>query len=328
MSISLRKKNHIDICLESDVQSSLTNGFEQFRLIHNACPEKDFETFPISTTFLNHTISAPILISSMTGGTERAEMINHHLALAAEELNLPFALGSQRVFVDKGKLDDLQAIRRDAPTIPVLANIGAVQLNFGYGKDSLLQIVDSVEAEALILHFNPLQEILQPNGDTNFAGLLPKIEAICRNFPVPIVAKEVGNGFSLETARQFAEAGIEWIDVAGAGGTSWAKVESLAAGQQLSGDVTAVFEDWGIPTADCIASIHQALPEMNLIASGGIRNGVEIRKACLMGAKICGLALPLLKPALKSSQAVKEVLENLIFQYRTAAFLSTGIEKI
>ena len=328
MSIRSRKKNHLDICLDSDVQSEMTNGFENFRLIHEACPEKDFESFQIGSTFLDHNISAPILISSMTGGTETSQKINHHLAVAAETLGIPFALGSQRVFIDREELHLLAGIRQDAPSVPILANVGAVQLNYDFTRETLLRIVDSIEADGLILHFNPLQEVLQPQGNTRFSGLLSRIEKCIHDFPVPIIAKEVGNGFSVETARKIHATGINWIDVAGAGGTSWAKVESLANKQTLSAETTSVFNDWGIPTAECLVTIHEAIPELNLIASGGIRSGIEMRKACLLGADLCGVALPLLKPALESPQAVIQVLENYIFQYRVACFVSSGIERI
>ena len=328
MSIRSRKENHLNACLNSDVQSEISNGFENYRLINESCPEEDFSALNFETDFLNHKISFPLMISSMTGGTDQSEQINRNLARAAQAMNLPFALGSQRIYLVNQKLETLKYIREEAPDIPILANIGAVQLNYGWTKNELLKLVDSVNANALILHFNPLQEVFQPEGNTDFRGLIDKIKELCADFPVPIVAKEVGFGISVSTAAKMADAGIRWIDIAGAGGTSWAKIEALSAGQKIPAETIAPFGGWGIPTAVCIDQIHQKMPEINLIASGGIRNGIEMRKACLLGAKLCGIAIPLLRSALENTEAVITVLERYIFQYRAAVFTSSAVEKI
>ncbi len=225
-------------------------------------------------------------------------------------------------------MDQLNQIRRYAPNVPVLANIGAIQLNDDFALDDLQRIIDSVAADALILHFNPLQEVFQTAGDTDFAGLLAKIETACRKLTVPVIAKEVGFGFSVETARLLAAAGISWLDVAGAGGTSWVKVEQYADETGMPEENYPPFYDWGIPTALCIESIKREIPAIKLIASGGIRNGVEMRKALLLGASLCGMALPFLKPATESVEKVIEVIDRMNFQYRAACFVSDGIERI
>lgn len=328
MSISDRKNDHIEVCLREDVRSRVSNGFEKYRLIHNALPEADFDAFPIGTTFLGKMIDAPFLISSMTGGTECGEKINRVLLAAAAELRLPFAIGSQRIYLESsGK--ELSGLRKTAPEIPVLANLGAVQLNYGYTRDHCLRAVEMLEADALILHLNPLQELLQIGGDVNFSGLLKKIEALCGDFPVPVIVKEVGWGIQAETAKQLTDAGISMIDVAGAGGTSWSEVESHVSGSDRVRQMAAPFADWGIPTAECVVSIHERYPEIRLIASGGIMNGVDAAKAVMLGAELCGMAGRLLRPAAeKDAEAVAGEIRMIITQYKIARFLSCGIEKI
>lgn len=326
MSIAARKNNHIDICLNGDVQSRLLNGFEKYRLIHNALPETDFNTFSTEIDFLGKKISAPLLISSMTGGTEQGEQININLVKAAAKLNLPFAIGSQRIYLSDPDLK-IYPYRKLAPNIPVLANVGAVQMNYGFRKDDFLRAVDMIEADALILHLNPLQELIQLNGDTNFSGLLKKIDQLCSDFPVPVIVKEVGFGISCDAAKKLWEAGVSMIDVAGAGGTSWSRVESLIYGQSDVLSVSEPFDDWGIPTAECIQRIHALDSSIPLIASGGITNGVEAAKAVYLGASIVGMAAKLLPAAVKNSDAVYYELKQVILQHKIAMFISSGIEK-
>ena len=328
MSISDRKNDHIEVCLREDVRSRAGSGFEKYRLIHNALPEADFETFPTGTTFLGKSISAPFLISSMTGGTAYGEKINRALLGAAAELGLPFAIGSQRIYLeDAGKT--LSGFRASAPGIPLLANLGAVQLNYGYTRDHCLRAVDMLEADALILHLNPLQELLQEGGDVNFSGLLEKIGNLCSDFPVPVIVKEVGWGIWAETAKQLTDAGVSMIDVAGAGGTSWSEVESRVSGSERAEKLAAPFAEWGIPTAECLTSIREKYPEIRLIASGGIMTGVDAAKAVMLGAEICGMAARLLPAAAGGeAEAVASELRLIIEQYKIARFLSCGIEKI
>ena len=328
MTIAERKNNHIDICLNGDVRSKVGNGFEKYRLIHNAAPEADFHQFNIETVFLGKKISAPFMISSMTGGTKHGEQINRNLIEAAAEIGLPFAIGSQRIYLANNDFPKVP-FRKIAPDIPILANVGAVQLNFGFTRDQFLRAVDMLEADALILHLNPLQELIQTDGNCDFSGLLDKIADLCSGFPVPVVIKEVGWGINPELAGRLADCGAAMIDVAGAGGTSWSQVESLINGSRDSMELAQPFADWGIPTAECISSIHEKYPDIPLIASGGIMNGVEAAKGVWLGAKVCGMAARLLPAAADGTAAdVCDVLRCVISQYKIARFLSCGIEKI
>lgn len=326
MSITLRKNSHIDICLRKDIHSKLSNGFEYYRLLHNPLPETDFEKFSTESQFLGKKISSPIMISSMTGGTEDGEQINRRLIEAASELNVPFAIGSQRIYIAE-KRKPVFAYREIAPNIPILANLGAVQMNYGFTRDDYLRAVEMIGADALILHLNPLQELIQKNGDTNFSGLLKKIELLCHNFPVPVIVKEVGWGIQATTAKRLIDAGVSFIDVAGAGGTSWSRVESFIHDDDIIQKITEPFDDWGIPTAECIDMIHEQYPEIELIASGGIQNGLDAAKAVRLGAKIVGLAARILPAAAKNTEAVKEELKLIMHQYKIAMFLSSGISK-
>ncbi len=327
MSIVSRKNDHITVCLTQNVQSDRTNGFEKYRLIHNALPEIDFENVTTETEFIGKKIAAPILFSSMTGGTENGNRINRSLLEAAENLQIPFAFGSLRILIEEKLQRTFENPRKIAPTIPILANIGAVQLNYGFSRDQCLEAVEIVEGDGLILHLNPLQEVLQSSGNPDFSKLLEKIEKLCSDFPVPIIIKEVGWGISVSTARKLSDAGIDMIDVAGAGGTSWAKVEKEVAGNEEIAVLAMPFYDWGIQTAQCVEQIHREVPEIKLIASGGITNGVEVWKALLLGAELAGIARPLLEPALKGSEAVQEIAAGIIKQLRIAKFLSDTIVK-
>ena len=328
MSISDRKNSHIEVCLREDVRSRVCSGFEKYRLIHNALPEADFDSFPIGTAFLGKQISAPFLISSMTGGTEYGEKINRALLGAAAELNLPFAIGSQRIYLE-GTGKELLSLRKSAPGIPLLANLGAVQLNYGYTRDHCLRAVEMLGADALILHLNPLQELMQTGGNVDFSGLLEKIEKLCGNFPVPVIVKEVGWGIGAEAAKKLTEAGVSMIDVAGAGGTSWSEVESRINGRDFMRNLAVPFADWGIPTAECLTSIHECCPEIRMIASGGIMDGVDGAKAILLGAELFGMAGRLLRSAAEGDpEAVSAEIRMIIHQYKIARFLSCGIEKI
>jgi isopentenyl-diphosphate delta-isomerase len=260
----------------------------------------------------------------MTGGTEPAGIINRRLAEVAQEYKLAMGVGSVRVAVEKPQVANTFAVRKYAPDILLFANLGAVQLNYDYGIDECLRIIDLVEADALILHINPLQEFIQPRGDTNFHGLLDKISNLCKNLPVPVIAKEVGNGISATMAEKLIAVGVQAIDVAGAGGTSWAMVESERAETVLQRRLGQTFGDWGIPTADCIASIREHDPNVPLIASGGLRNGLDVAKAIALGADIAGLAMPFLKAAAVSEAAVVELTEVLIAEITTVLFCTAN----
>ncbi len=324
---SKRKSDHLSINLERDVRSGLSAGFEQFRFMHEALPELDLSDLDTGVEFFGRSLNAPILISSMTGGTADAEPINRALAEAAQATRIAMGVGSQRVALESPELNESFKIRKYAPDILLFANLGAVQLNYGYDLTQCQEAVAMIEADALILHLNALQEALQPEGDTRFKGLLAKIEGICRQIDVPVIAKEVGWGFSVSTAQRLADAGIAAIDVAGAGGTSWSQVEMHRAGSAAQATLAAEFIDWGLPTADVLRSLHQALPTLPLIASGGLRNGMDLAKSIALGARLGGMAGPFLKAATKSSEAVVELIHQLSQTLQIAMF-STGSKRL
>jgi isopentenyl-diphosphate delta-isomerase len=318
-----RKDDHIRINLEEQVQfPNLTTGLERYRFMHQALPELDFAQVSTQTTLFGRTLNSPILISSMTGGTEQAQNINRLLAAAAQEARIAMGLGSLRAALEDPSLIVTYDVRPIAPDILLFANLGAVQLNYGYGVDQCRRAVDLVRADALILHFNPLQEAVQPEGDGNFSGLLKKVEGICRQLGVPVIAKEVGWGFSPLAARQLAEAGVAAIDVAGAGGTSWSEVEYHRAPSAQHASVARAFADWGISTVDSIRYVREAAPELSIIASGGLRDGVDIAKCIALGAELGGIAAPFLKAAAESLDAVRHLIWELSTQVRIAMFVS------
>jgi isopentenyl-diphosphate delta-isomerase len=322
METDARKSRHLDICLEEDVASRLDAGFSAVRLQHEALPEFALADVDCSARFLHFMLRAPLVISSMTGGTKRARDINRRLAAAAEAAGIALGLGSGRAALEDAQLGQTYAVRDVAPTIPLFANLGAVQLNYGVSVDDARRLVDMHGASALYLHFNPLQEALQLHGDTNFRDLLPKIARLCTALEVPVFAKGVGSGLAVKTALRLLEAGIVAIDVAGAGGTSWALVEGRRTGDATRERIAEAFGDWGQATARATAEMRRALPAVPLIASGGIRNGVEIAKAIALGADLCGIALPFLEAANESEQAVHALIGELVTALRIAQFAS------
>jgi isopentenyl-diphosphate delta-isomerase len=318
-----RKDDHLRINLEEQVQfPCLTNGLERYRFMHQAVPELDLAQVNAKTTLFGKCLQSPLLISSMTGGTERAQNINRTLAQAAQEAGIAMGLGSQRAAIEDPALAVTYDVRAVAPDILLFANLGAVQLNYGYGIDQCRRAVDLIEADALILHFNALQEAVQPEGEGNFSGLLGKVEAVCRQLRVPVIAKEVGWGFSPHSARRLAEAGVAAIDVAGAGGTSWTEVEYYRAPAARHANVARAFADWGIPTADSIRYVVEAVPGLPVIASGGLRDGIDIAKCIALGAEIGGMAGPFLKAADRSIDAVRQLIWELSTQIQIAMFVS------
>lgn len=321
--IENRKAEHIRINLEENVDfPHLTTGLERYRFLHQAMPELDLKAIDSTVTLFGKRLSAPILISSMTGGTDIAHRINRHLAEAAQVHGIAMGLGSQRAAVVDSSLAYSYQIRDLAPDILLFANVGAVQLNYGFGIDQCRQAVEMVNADALILHFNVLQEAVQPEGDVNFSGLLQKVEKVCRLVGVPIIAKEVGWGFSERDVRALANAGVAAVDVAGAGGTSWSEVEYHRAPTAFHARVARSFADWGIPTADAILYAKEAAPKLPIIASGGLRDGIDIAKCVALGALIGGLAGPFLKAADHSSEAVDQLIRELTAQVRIAMLCS------
>lgn len=321
MDHKARKADHIRINLEEDVQfPRLTTGLERYRLVHQALPELDLAAVDTCSPLLGKTLAAPLLISSMTGGVEQAERINRNLAAGAQARGIAMGLGSQRAGLEIAATVSSFQVRRDAPDILLLANLGAVQLNKGYGVEQCRRAVAMIEADALILHVNPLQEVLQADGDWNWSGLLAKIEAVCRGVGAPVVIKEVGWGISASLARRLAEAGVAAIDVAGAGGTSWSEVEYHRAPSERLRRLARTFADWGIPTAESLTAVGQATPQLPRIASGGIRDGIDVAKCLALGASAAGLASPFLKAAVHSVEAVVAVIDALAEELRIAMF--------
>jgi len=320
-----RKADHIRINLEEDVQfPRLTTGLERYRLVHQALPELDLAAVDISSGLLGKTLAAPLLISSMTGGVEQAERINRNLAAGAQARGIAMGLGSQRAGLEIAATVRSFQVRRDAPDILLLANLGAVQLNKGYSVEHCRRAVAMIEADALILHLNALQEVLQADGDWNWSGLLAKIEEVCRDVGVPVVIKEVGWGISASLARRLADAGVAAIDVAGAGGTSWGEVEYHRAPNERLRRLARTFADWGIPTAESLAAVGQAAPHLPRIASGGIRDGIDVAKCLALGASAAGLASPFLKAAVHSVEAVVDVIDALAEELRIAMFCASA----
>ncbi|NCS07545.1 MAG: type 2 isopentenyl-diphosphate Delta-isomerase [Microcystis aeruginosa G13-07] len=319
--IENRKSEHLRVCIEEDVEfQQLTSGLEKYRFTHCCLPELDRSDIELGTNFLGKSLKAPILISSMTGGTELAHLVNTRLATVAQRYGLAMGVGSQRIALEQPELAPTFAVRSLAPDILLLANLGAVQLNYGCGLEECLKLVELLEADALILHLNPLQEWVQSGGDSNFKGLLAKIEQICAQLPVPVIAKEVGNGISAPMAEKLIEAGVAAIDVAGAGGTSWAKVESQRAKDNRQRHLGQVFADWGLPTAECITAIRTLNSTIPLIASGGLKNGLDLAKSIALGADLGGLARPFLIAAIESEAAVDELVKFLIAEIEIVLF--------
>jgi isopentenyl-diphosphate delta-isomerase len=308
--IDQRKSDHIKINLEQDVRSALTTGLENYRFVHEALPELDLNRIDTTLSLFGKKLNSPILISSMTGGTEEAGEINQRLAEAAQEVGVAMGVGSQRAAIEHPIQTPTFAIaRKVAPDILLFANLGAVQLNYGYGIDQCRKAVDMIQADALILHLNPVQEAVQDAGDTNFAGLAKKIEEICRKIEVPVIAKEVGWGISERTAKLLADCGISAIDVAGAGGTSWSQVEMHRAPDEFTRQLAASFVGWGIPTAESILNVKRAVPDTLIFASGGIKDGLDIAKCIALGATLGGMAGQFLKAAAVSTEKVVEMMK-------------------
>ena len=322
--IDQRKADHIKINLEQDVRSALTTGLEHYRFIHEALPELDLETVDTTLSLFGKKLNAPILISSMTGGTEEAGEINRRLAEAAQECGVAMGVGSQRAALEDPKQIPTYAIaRKVAPDILLFANLGTVQLNYGYTIDHCRRAVDMLHADALILHLNPLQEAVQAGGDTNFAGLARKIETVCKKLEVPVIVKEVGWGISERTAKILAECGVAAIDVAGAGGTSWSQVEMHRAPDEFTRQLAATFVGWGIPTAESIFNVKKASPVMSIFASGGLKDGLDIAKCIALGATLGGMAGQFLKAAAISTKKTIELIKLTKKQIEVTMF-ATG----
>lgn len=317
--INQRKLDHINIVSDDAAIDRKQYYFDRIRLTHRALPELNLADVDPSTKFLDKDLSFPLLISSMTGGTDDELIkINKNLAAAAEAEGVALAVGSQRVFLSDDAARESFELRRHAPTTVLLGNLGAVQLNYNVGFADCEAAVQVLDADGLYLHLNPLQEAVQPEGDTDFSELRNKIAVIVKSLKKPVIIKEVGAGVSPEDVEHLLAAGIKHIDVAGTGGTSWSMVESRRSEDPELGEL---FADWGIPTPLALRQMKPYRHEINVIASGGVRNGIDMAKAMILGASLCGMARPFLDPARESADAVRAVIRKLKREFVTAMFL-------
>ena len=327
-AINKRKSEHIEICLQEDVKGKqISTGLEKYKFIHCALPELDFKDVSLSTIFLNHELNAPFMISSMTGGTEIAGKINKNLATVAQEKGWAMGLGSTRAALESEAYAHTFQLRKYAPTIPIFANLGAVQLNAGYDLDACKRIISLTEADGLIFHLNGIQEIMQTDGDTNFKGLIQKIGQIAQQLDVPIGVKEVGWGIDGTLAKALFDVGVAFVDVAGAGGTSWSQVEKFRSDQIVKRLAAEAFTDWGIPTAECLVTARQKNRNELLIASGGIQTGVDAAKAIALGANLVGFGRSILHAATESVEALRTTFEKIELEMRLVMF-GIGVSSI
>lgn len=317
-AITQRKQDHIDYLLQDPQIERANAGFDQIQLMHRALPQLDFDQLDSSSSLFGKHLDFPLLISSMTGGAaDNLTYINRHLAQAAEANQVALAVGSQRAMIQDPQARKSFDLRRFAPSVPLLANLGAVQLNTGFGIDQARAAVEILEADALILHLNPLQELIQPEGDRNFAQLAEKIHQLVDQLTVPVVLKEVGSGLSPADIELGIAAGVRYFDLAGRGGTSWSRIESHRANHDLG----QLFQDWGLTTPQALRLARPYQSQASFFASGGIRNGIDMVKSVIMGGCVCGIAAPLLRPALESSEAVTAEVQRFKQEFQLAQFL-------
>jgi isopentenyl-diphosphate delta-isomerase len=313
-----RKKQHLEICLDAEaVTGPLGTGLDRYRFIHNALPELDFDAIDCAVDFMGHKLKAPILISSMTGGFAEARKINRNLAGAAQRLGLAMGVGSQRVALEEPSVAVSFQVRDIAPDILLFANLGAVQLNYGYTIEHCRRAVAMIGADGLILHLNVLQEAAQPEGNRNFKGLLARIAEVCQQAEFPVLVKEIGSGISADVAVRLRNAGVSAIDIAGRGGTSWYTVEAHRIASR-GREAKSTFAAWGIPTDEALVQVRRVVPALPLIASGGIRSGLDVAKCIALGADVSAMGQPLLASALESADKVVEFLGGIIAELKIA----------
>jgi isopentenyl-diphosphate Delta-isomerase len=319
-----RKADHIRINTDEDVSAKgITTGFEEYRFIPRALPEIDLETVDLSQEFFGHELGAPLFISCMTGGIPEAERINRTLAEVAQEFRLPLGLGSARVLLEHPDVLHTFNVRPQAPDVPILVNLGAVQLNRGVGVHECRRLIDLIQADVLVLHLNALQEALQPEGDTCFGGLLNRITSLCHDIDVPVIVKEVGWGISPDIVTLLLDAGVSAVDVAGAGGTSWSEVERHRMQDPVRRRMASAFADWGLPTSEALlGAVEAAMPYpcARVLASGGIRDGMDAAKALALGADLVGMAGPFLRAAVDGRDSVQDLAEEVLGVIRTVMF--------
>ena len=311
--------HHIEACLRPESQyAGVSSGLSDIPWPYRALPERDLDSVDLGVTFLGKRLAAPVLIGAMTGGAERAARINANLARAAQRLGIGMMLGSQRIMLERPEVAPTFQVRGLAPDILLLGNLGAAQFGLGYGVGEASRAVQEVGADALAIHVNPLQEALQAGGDTRWQGLIARLAEVVPALPFPVVLKEVGHGLDARTVRAVAGVGFAALDVAGAGGTSWARVEQLVRyGQVRSPELCEL----GVPTAQALRDARSAAPSTPLIASGGIRTGLDAARALSLGAGVVAVARPLLEPALESAEAAEAWLSNFIHELRVSLFV-------
>ena len=323
--IRKRKKEGIDIPLKEKVQGKENSTlFEDVLLMHNALPEINYDQIDLTTTFLNKKFSAPLIIDSMTGGTDEAFIINKRLGKIAENYGIGMGLGSQRAGLRSDKLVESYSVARTvAPNAFLIANIGGAQLAEGLSKVDVLRIIKMIDADALAIHLNPLQELIQPEGEPRFSGILNKISDIIHEIEVPVIVKEVGSGISPHVATRLQEIGTSSINIAGSGGTSWAGIEKIRAdnvNNYIKSNLGELFWDWGIPTALSVILVSKAV-NIPIISSGGLRNGLEIAKSLILGARMCAMAFPFLRKASESESGLEDFTQLILAQLKSAMFL-------
>ena len=326
-----RKADHIRICLDQKAQAKkITTGFEDLRFVHRALPEIDKHKIELPTTFLGHRFSAPLFVGAMTGGTPKSARINAAIAEAVEKLNLGMGVGSQRAAIEDKKLEETYSItRKKAPNAFLVANIGGVQLVHGYGLKEVKNAVEMIDADAVAIHLNALQEAIQPEGQTNFNGVLAKIGEIAGEIEKPVIVKETGSGISAEEAKKLEAAGVKALDIGGAGGTSFAAVEYYRAEGEGKAHQSALgesFWDWGIPTVVSLVETIRSV-DIPIIASGGVRCGTDAAKALALNADLASVTQPVLEAAVKGSAEVERLLSSITEEVRNVMFL-VGADKV
>lgn len=323
VNIAARKDAHLRVCLEEAVEPGVSGGFERYRLAYRALPELRLDDVDLSTTLAGRRLRAPLVVGAMTGGTPEAGRLNRTLARAAQRVGVGFALGSGRVVLEHPETVDTFAVRDVAPDVLLFANLGAVQLNLGVTVGDAERLCELLDADALNVHLNPLQEAIQPEGDTDFSGLAARVGQLASALARPVFVKEVGAGIGPETAKLLAGLPIAGVETAGVGGTSWAKVEALRAGGDRQAELAGLaLAGLGIPTAESVVACREAMPRRPVIASGGLRTAVEMATALALGADAVATALPLLKAAAHGEEVVVELLEHYVHTLRILCFVT------
>lgn len=324
----VRKDQHIEICRSQDVESSQRfTGLEMVRFIPDALPELNEEDLDTKVNFLGRDFSFPMMITGMTGGIAKGRDINIRLARIASHYGIPMGIGSQRLALDNPQHSDIFSVKRHVSDLFLVGNVGCAQLRSSDATELCRRAIDMIEADALAIHLNVIQESIQVEGDKHFSGLLSTIEQVCKRLSLPIIVKEVGCGISVEVARRLVEAGVSAIDIGGRGGTSWGYIEGLRSTSEVTQTLGHVYRDWGIPTAFSLSAVRRAYPKLPLIATGGMRTGLDIAKASALGANIVGVGLPLLRAALESEEAISQVVDTLERGLRIA-MIATGSGKL